>query len=267
MLGNQVKTSTKVVVTITFLIMVTVNALANILPINGQGTGAVSDSYANLFAPAGITFAIWGLIYLLLAGFTLYVLGLFRNKNSYIKAAIIDKIGVIFSFSSLANALWIFCWHYHQFLISVVLILVMLFCLIVINKVLKEENLTIREKILIRLPFSIYFGWITVATIANITTLLVSLNWNGFGIAEMIWAVIIIIVGMVIALAVMIRNQDIAYGLVLIWAYAGILIKHTSAAGFSGQYPAIITTVIICIGLFVLAELYLLYSLRNALAV
>lgn len=263
MFGSNVKNSTKAIVTTTFLLMVTVNALANILPINGQGTGQVSDFYPNLFAPAGITFIIWGLIYLLLAGFTLYVLGLFRDSNA--KAELLNKIGILFSVSSLANALWIFSWHYHHIGLSVLLMIVILVCLIIINRNMRGEILTTKEKLIIRLPFSVYFGWITVATIANITTFLVSINWNGFGISEMIWAIIIIIVGMMIGLATMIKNRDIAYGIVLIWAYIGILIKHTSQDGFSGQYPAIIITVIICILLFAFAELYFLFSKRKNL--
>ena len=96
---------------ITFILMVVVNALANILPINGIGTGAVSDSYPNLFAPAGITFAIWGVIYLLLAAYTVFQLGLFK-KNRSMSDALMNKIGVVFSISSIANTVWIFSWHY-----------------------------------------------------------------------------------------------------------------------------------------------------------
>lgn len=133
---------------------------------------------------------------------------------------------------------------------------VILVCLIIINQSIKKENLSFREKFFIKFPFSIYFGWITVATIANITTLLVSLSWDGFGISEPIWTVIIISVGSIIGIATVLRNRDIAYGLVLVWAYAGILIKHTSPSGFANQYIGIITTVIISIGLLMVTEIY-----------
>jgi hypothetical protein len=116
-----------------------------------------------------------------------------------------------------------------------------------------------REKIFIRLPFSVYFGWITVAAIANATVLLVSRGWNGFGIPEPVWAIAMIIVGMLIGAVTTIRNRDVAYGLVLVWAYSGILIKHTSAAGFAGQYPAIIITVAVCILLLLAAAAYSLF--------
>jgi hypothetical protein len=260
MFVNKVKSSMKILVTVTFLIMIIVNILANTLPINGQTTAEVADSYPNLFAPAGITFAIWGLIYLLLAGFTLYLLGFFQGSLDTIKTDLLNRIGIVFSISSIANAAWIFSWHYNRIPLSMLLMVVILVCLIFINYIVVNEKLTAREKFFIRLPFSVYFGWITVATIANVTTLLVSIGWNGFGIPEPIWAIVIIIVGMLIGSATMIRNRDIAYGLVMLWAYAGIYIKHTSENGFSGQYPAIIYTVIGCMILFVIAEIYVLFS-------
>jgi len=260
MFVNKVKSSMKIFVTVTFLIMIVVNTLANVLPINGQNTGQVSDAYPNLFAPAGITFAIWGLIYLLLAAFTLYLLGCFQ-KNSYTtNTELLNKIGLVFSISSIANAAWIFSWHYNMIPLSMLLMVVILVCLIFINYIVVNEKLTTREKFFIRLPFSVYFGWITIATIANATTLLVSLGWNGFGISEQTWAIVIIIVGMLIGSATIIRNRDIAYDLVMLWAYAGIYIKHTSESGFSGQYPAVIYTVIACMIIFVIVGVYVLFS-------
>ncbi|TWH83625.1 tryptophan-rich sensory protein [Sedimentibacter saalensis] len=263
MFANKVKSSVKISVVVTFLIMIVVNALANILPINGQTTGEVSNSYPNLFAPAGVTFSIWGLIYLLLAAFTLYLLGFFQDYSDTIKANLLNKVGIVFSISSVANAAWIFSWHYNKIPLSMVLMLVILDCLIFINYLIKNERLTAKEKLFINVPFSVYFGWITVATIANATTLLVSIGWDGFGISEPTWAVIIIITGMLIGTLTMIINKDIAYGLVMLWAYAGIYIKHTSKSGFDGQYPAVIYTVIACMIIFILSEVYLLYYKRK----
>ena len=263
MFCNKVKSSTIVFVTVTFLLMIIVNILANTLPINEQTTGQVSDSYPNLFAPAGITFAIWGLIYLLLLGFTLYMIGCFQKNSSTVKADLLNQVGIIFSISSIANTLWILTWHYEKIPLSMLIMVIILSCLIIINQLVVNEKLTAKEKLFIRLPFSVYFGWITVATIANATTLLVSLNWNGFGISEPVWTIIIIITGMIIGTITMLRNRDIAYGLVMLWAYAGIYIKHTSERGFSGQYPAIIYTVIACMICFVVVMVYILFSKRK----
>ncbi len=260
MVKNNVNGFVKILVFLSFIVMVLVNALANILPINGINTGQVSDLYFNLFAPAGITFSIWGLIYLLLLVYTLYQFGFFQNNNSMVKVKLLEKVGIIFSISSIANTIWIFAWHYQIILLSLILMLLILVCLIFINRLIMAEKLNKREKFFIALPFSVYFGWITIATIANLITYLVSIGWTGFGISDVAWMVIILLVGLLIGGITMVRNKDVAYGLVLIWAYLGIFIKHTSIYGFSSIYPAVIVTVIICIVVFVLTELYILFD-------
>ena len=248
------KTAVKIFVAITYIAMVAVNALANILPINGIGTGAVSDSYANLFAPAGLTFSIWGLIYILLAAFTIYLLSV--NKDSQMGKSLLNKVGVIFGISSVVNILWIFTWHYRLISFSMVLMVIILICLVNIVGEIRTKQLSVKEKILVKLPFSIYFGWITIATIANATTLLVSLGWNRFGISEVVWTIAILIVGAVIGILAILRNKDYPYGLVILWAYAGILIKHLSKGGFAGMYPQIVITVIVCLALVAAADVY-----------
>lgn len=263
MQDKKAKSSIRIFVAATFLIMIGVNALANILPINGVNTGQVSDSYTNLFAPAGLTFAIWGLIYLLLAIYTLYQFGFFRVSGASTDVELLNKVGVIFSVSSLANSAWIFSWHYRLIPFSMVLMLVLLVCLILINKEIKGRELSSSEKFFVALPFSVYFGWITVATIANMTTLLVSIGWRGGGLSEATWAIVVILVGMVIGITTMIKNRDFAYGLVLIWAYGGIWLKHISPDGFSGQYLSIITTIIGSIVLFIISEGYLVISRKK----
>jgi hypothetical protein len=256
-------TALKLLVAVTFIAMVTVNALANILPINGVNTGQVSNSYPNLFAPTGLTFIIWGLIYLLLAGYTLYQFGLFRDKGKPAHEPLLRKTGLVFSLSSVANAVWIFSWHYKIIPLSMALMAVILICLIVIMRGIYSQDLSRREKLFVRLPFSVYFGWITVATIANATALLVDLKWNGFGIGEPVWTIIIVIIGMLIAVANIEKNKDIAYGLVVLWAYAGIVIKHLSADGFAGHYPEVIIAVGICMAMLIVAFAYVIVSQRR----
>ncbi|MHC1719807.1 MAG: tryptophan-rich sensory protein [Clostridiaceae bacterium] len=248
----------KTIVVLTYLIMVAVNAMANILPINGQGTGQVSDAYPNLFAPAGITFAIWGLIYVLLASYAVYQTELFQKNKGYLKKNFLDKIGIYFSISSIANAIWIYSWHYQIIVLSMLLMLMILFCLVSITKLIINADLSNTDKIFIKLPFSIYFGWITVATIANATVLLVSIGWDGFGLSQTIWTVIMIFAGAAIGLATMLRNKDIAYGMVIIWAYTGILFKHIAAGGFNGQYPQVIAAAGTCIVLLVFGAIQLI---------
>lgn len=254
--NNNEKMYIKILVFITFISMVTINALANILPINGMNTGQISDSYPNLFAPAGYTFSIWGIIYLLLGIYTIYQLGLFRNKSLMGRDRLINKVGMYFSISSIANIFWILAWHYQYIGLSLVLMVIILGLMILINGAIKGVNLTSREKLFIKLPFSVYYGWITIATIANVTTYLVSINWNGFDISETIWTMIILVVGVLIGSLTIFKNRDIPYGLVLVWAYMGILIKHVSDSGFAGEYVPIIITLVVSIVVIIAAIIY-----------
>ncbi len=254
----------KALVAVTFVVMVAVNGLANALPINGRTTGEVSDSYPNLFAPAGLTFSIWGLIYLLLAAHVLYQFGLFHDRDGAEgRGALLDRVGLLFAATSLANTGWILAWHYDLIGLSTVLIATLLVLLILTTRAARGLTST-RDRLFVRLPFSVYFGWITVATIANVTTWLVSLGWDGFGIAESTWTVIILVVGALIGLATVLRDRDVAYGLVFVWAYFGIWFKHNAADGFAGAHPSVMITALACIAAFVAAGVWVLARRRRA---
>ncbi len=250
----------KIFVAVTFVAMVVVNALANILPINGIQTGAVSDSYPNLFAPAGITFAIWGLIYTLLAIYTVYQTGLINKVNNKIIKDVINRINILFIITSVTNFAWIFAWHYRYIGLTVILMLVLLVSLIKIANVLAKHKLDTKEMIFVHTPFSVYFGWITVATIANITVWLVSVGWDGFGIAQDIWTIAVLLVGAAIGILRGMKDRNAAYLLVFAWAYFGIWYKHTSPTGFDGVYGGVIATALICIALFLAAASMLFYK-------
>lgn len=246
----------KIFATIAYIAMVVVNFLANGLPINNRSTGEISDAYPNLFAPAGLTFSIWGLIYLLLAGYVVHQF----IKSSQKKEELLNKINPLFIATSIANISWIFSWHYDYIGLLVMIMAVLLILLIKIADIIRTQKFSYIEKIFIWAPFSIYFGWITVATIANVTVFLVSTGWNGFGMADYIWTSIILLVGALIGIVRMNKDRNIVYGLVLVWAYLGILLKHQSAGGFAGQYPNIAVTVIICLLLFIFFILRLVYK-------
>lgn len=237
---------TKIFAGIAYLAMVAVNFMANYLPINNRSTGEISNAYPNLFAPAGLAFSIWGLIYLLLAGYVLYQ---FINSSRE-KDELFNKINPLFIITSLINISWIFAWHYDYIGLSVLIMAMLLLLLIKIADIIRVQKFSFWGKVFIKTPFSVYFGWITVAAIANITVFLVSVNWNGFGVSDFIWTSIILFVGALIGILRMNRDKNIAYGLVLVWAYLGILLKHLSVTGFDGEYPVIITTVILCLVLF-----------------
>jgi hypothetical protein len=239
-----------------FLATVVVNGLATALPINNKTTGELSDQYPNLFVPAGLTFSIWGLIYILLAIFVIYQLVVTVRKDQA-RLNPFKKIGLLFFISSILNIGWIFSWHYEIVPLSLVIMLLLLGSLLTIYLRLGvgKKGAAKKEQYLTHLPFSVYLGWITIATIANVTALLVDLNWNRFGLSEQFWTVAVIVVGIAIALSVLFRMQDIYYSLVVDWALLGILLKRlaSSVPVQSVVVVAIVGLVLITVG--ILAQL------------
>lgn len=205
--------------TLAFIAMLTVNALANILPINGLNTGEVSALYPSLFTPAGITFSIWSVIYLLLLGFIILQ---WRNSDAYIFA----EVSRLFWLSCLLNIGWILSWHYLQVSISVTLMLLLLLTLVqLFLKVRKISMTKPEEKIFIRLPFTIYFAWICVATIANISTLFVSRQWEGGIFSPLVWTIVMMTIASLLALFIINKYRAPIFALVIIWALLGIFLR------------------------------------------
>jgi hypothetical protein len=225
-----------IITAITYGLMVLVNALANIIPINNITTGEVSDSYFNLFAPTGLTFSIWGLIYVLLGW---YVYTQLKGINTVAvpdKQAVYSKVNLYFSLSSIANFIWIFAWHYRVILLSLLLMLFILVMLILISLQFKKVNT------LTKVTFGIYFGWITVATIANVTTYLVRLGLPNNTVGATLQTIVILLVGVVIGLLTLWIQKNVGYGLVLVWAYLGIYLKHIDPNQFDYGYISIVNT-------------------------
>ncbi|MBC7248811.1 MAG: tryptophan-rich sensory protein [Anaerolineae bacterium] len=200
-----------------------VNGLANALPLNGQTTGEISDRFQVYFVPAGYVFSIWGLIYVGLIVFAVYQALPAQRENPRLRRA-----GYLAALSCVANIAWLFLWHYEFFLLTLVVMFALLLLLIAIYLRLEigRAHVSPAEKWLVHMPFSIYLGWITVATVANVTSVLDYLNWNGWGISPEAWTVIMLLVGVGIASAVSFTRGDVAYVLVIVWAFAGIAIKH-----------------------------------------
>ncbi len=209
---------------LTFVLTVLVNGLANTGALNGKTTGEISDLYPTLITPAGYVFSIWGVIYTLLLVFVVFQ-ALPRQREK----PFLQEISFLFVLSGLLNVLWLFLWHYDQIALSVLLMFALLATLIAIYLRLQigRSTLPLKEKLCVHLPFSVYLGWITVATIANVATALTAINWDGFGISNETWAVLVIIVALAITLTVIITRRDVAYSLVLIWALVGIIVKQT----------------------------------------
>lgn len=232
-----------------------VNGLANSLPINGQTTGEISDRFDTYFVPAGYVFSIWGLIYVGLVAFAIYQALPSQRTNPRLR-----RLGYLYPLSCLANIAWIFLWHYEVFSWTIVAMLVLLGALIASYLLLGigRSRVPAGETWLVRVPFSLYLGWITVATIANATQLLDYLGWGGWGISEATWAVIMLIAATAIASAVALTRGDIAYMLVIIWAFVGIAVKHSGT-------PAVAITAWVTMGVVaaVMVVGALLYSRRR----
>lgn len=213
------------VLIVAFIATVVVNGLANALPLNGLTTGSISDRFAVYFVPAGYVFSIWGVIYLLLLAFTVYQALPSQRENPVLR-----RVGYLPAVAGVFNAVWIFLWHYEQFPLTLLVMAALLATLIVIylRFDIGRAQVSTAAKWLTHIPFSVYLGWITVAAVANATQLLYMSNWDGFGISAVAWGVIMLIVAGIVAGAVIFTRRDIAYTLVILWAYAGIVVKHSA---------------------------------------
>ena len=229
------------------IITILINALAVILPLNGKTTQELSDVLPNLFVPAGITFSIWGIIYILWIIFAIYqARDLFKKEE--IDMPFLQQITFLFILSSIANSAWIFLWHYEYVGLSVLMMIILLLSLLAIYSRLNigHSISSMAEKICVQVPFSVYLGWITVATIANITAFLVSVNWDGFGISPLNWTIIIIAVGTLLTILMLVLRKDIAFSLVVLWAFFGIWMKRTTLPN-SAIDMNVVTTITIAI--------------------
>lgn len=230
--------SLKWINTIAFLCMIGVNIAANMIPIGGNTTGEVSAAYSNLFTPAPVTFSIWGVIYFFMLLYVVFQWGIFGNQSAI--RLIRDEVGLAFLYSCVLNVLWIIAWHMKKIEISTILIALLLISLIVITRRIDKARSSYMTYIVTRIGFNIYFGWIIAATIANICVMLTKLKWDGWGVSDTTWTVIILIVGSLIGAATVLLDNRFMSGLAIIWAYIGIMIKHLSKSGYDGKYMVIV---------------------------
>lgn len=224
---NNSRKSLQVGNVIAYAAVLTVNILSSALPLNGRTAGEISDALPSYLTPAGYTFAIWGLIYLALLGFTVYQALPAQRERPFL-----TQIGWWFVLSSLANVAWLFSWHYGVYALSILFMLALLVTLVAIYLRLGNGRVDkpLTERLLVQAPFSLYLGWITVATIANIASIANYWGWNGFGIAEPVWSAIMMGTAVIIAGLLLINRRDLAYAGVLVWALFGIRAAYTDVA-------------------------------------
>ena len=214
-------------VVVALIITIAVNIMSNALPFNGLSAPEIADSFDVYFVPAGYVFSIWSVIYLGLIAYAVYQLLPAQRENPRLR-----QTGWWFVLSCAANSIWLYLWHYGYFALSVVVMIILLISLIAIYQRLgiSRQAVSAGERWFVHLTFSIYLGWITVATIANVTAFLDFINWDGLGVSAEIWTFIMLIVAVVVAGLMATFRQDIAYLFVLIWAFIGIGVEQSDTS-------------------------------------
>jgi hypothetical protein len=240
---------------IALIVMLATNSLSEALPLNGQTSAEIANRLPILFVPANYVFSIWGIIYMLLIGF-----GIYQALPSQRENPLLQKIGYWFVVSCATNALWLVLFHYDQFALSMITMVILLISLIVIYTRIEvgQKALTMKEKWLIHIPFSTYLGWITVATVANASYVLYDAGWDGFGISSEIWATLMIVIATGIVLSIVATRSDIAYVSVIVWAFAGIVAKQ-------GDTPMVAVTASVMAVIVVIALILQRLTKRNNL--
>jgi hypothetical protein len=211
---------------VAFVVVVFVNGLAGSTTIiGGKNTAQISDANPTLITPAGYVFSVWGVIYILLGIFIV-----FQALSSGQGKEFRERVGWLFILSCVLNIAWLFLWQFEYLALSVVIMFLLLATLISIYFRLGIGKLAVslREKLAFHAPFSVYLGWITIASIANVAATLVSVKWNGFGISTDAWAALIVIIASLITILVTLTRRDVAYALVVIWALLGIAFKQSA---------------------------------------
>jgi hypothetical protein len=240
----------------------TVNYLSNALPLNGKTPGQLSDQYPNLFVPAGLTFAIWGAIYLcLIAWVVAQVIALWNDRVREAVQPGVQRVGAWFALSCLFNASWLLAWHYEYIAVSVVVMIALLVSLVQLNRVAGTGNpkASRADKWLMFPGFGLYQGWITVALIANVTALLVSNGWDGGPLREQFWASFMIGAGVGIALWRVLGARHLFHGVAVIWALYGIYLKRQAV----GDLASTVVGTAAVMGLAVILIAVVLLLIRN----
>jgi benzodiazapine receptor len=216
-MARQTVNAVAVAITIVF------NILANALPLNGLNTGEISDRFAVYFVPAGYVFSIWGLIYVGWIAFAVYQALPAQRENPRLV-----RLGYWFALSCVANIGWLISWHYEYFIAGPFILAALAILLIVayLRLEIGRTRVSTAERWCVQIPFSVYLAWATVATIANVTSTLYFVGWSGLGIAPEVWAAVMLVVATIVGVLVYRDRRDVAFQLVLVWAFVGIATKH-----------------------------------------
>ena len=233
------------------------NYLSNTGIFNGKTIANVSNQYHNLFTPAGYAFSIWGIIYILLIGFVFYTGRSLFNPSKNEGDDFVEKIGWWFVVSCLANCTWIVTWLYGFTGLSVVVLLLSLISLLKILLEALKYNSGTAQKWFINIPFQIYTGWVSVALIAAVSAWLTKINWTGFGISEVIWTIILMIIATLIHLFMTWKKDAPIFAFVAVWALIAIAVANKEGSS------EIYFTALIFAGLLFISSVIKIFSKKS----
>ncbi|WP_159888522.1 hypothetical protein [Paenibacillus puerhi] len=240
--------------TLGLVLVLVVNWLANALPLNGLSTKELSDMFPVQITPAPYAFAIWGLIYALLAVYIIVQwLPTHQDDREVVGA------NPWFLLSCLLNTGWLLLWHYLYTISSVFAMLGLLAALIGAYVGTRPSGWSSEPLVryFVQLPFSIYLGWISVATIVNVIIGLDVAGWDGFGWSETAWTVILLIVALLLGITIGWRFRDPAYPLTVAWGIAAVGVTNL------GSTPVIVYTAWGAAALLVLSAIWILTGAGN----
>ena len=233
---------------ITILATLSVNILSNFFPPAGLNIGEIANTILQgvLITPANYAFAIWGVIYLGLIAYGFYQLRPTVRVNPTVRR--VDSLLIL---ACLAQIAWVYLFTLRLFWLSVVAMLVILLSLIGAYLQLNTGTgqVSRQRRWMAQIPFSVYLGWISVATIVNIASALYISGWSGWGISAAGWTVVMLVVGAVIG-AFVIQRADVAFTLVFIWAYVAIAMRQLDnpAIWITAVVAAIVLAVMLVFG-------------------
>lgn len=235
--------------TITLIIMLIANYLANTGSFFPATVAEISQRYPSLFTPAGYAFSIWSVIFAGCIGFTIFQWHLVYNSKNTL---IIKQTGIWFLVSNLCNAAWLVAWTTNNIGYSVILIMALLLslCRLVVRLRLELDQVSKKVIVLVWWPITIYTGWVMVASIACIAAWLVSVNWNGWNVAESTWAIAMLVIAGIIYILLVTNRHLREAAMVGIWAFIAIAVKQwhdNNAVAVAAILVSIILLVIIII--------------------
>jgi len=251
---------------IIYILMIVVNALANFTKFNGVSTSEITAKFDTLLTPLGLTFLVWIIIYVLMGIYTIYQWQIIKVKR-HERSDLLTNINIYFNISSASNTIWIISWHQEMIWLSLINMIVLFVSLMRIMKLIKWEDalkpFTKEENIKIKYPFSIYFGWITMALLINIFVFLRSISWVGFGISSEIGSILFLLTGLYFSVINIFRYESLTYGITILWALIGIFTRHININGYHLMYPGIIMVIFVSIIVLIAAMVKMKMDVKN----